>query len=455
MGDFTMPSLGADMEAGTVVEWRVQPGDAVRRGDIVAVVDTEKSTIEVEVFEDGVVTELLVPEGEEVPVGTPLARLRAEVAEPSADQPATTAPEPAPHGPSSHRVVSPLVRHRAEELHVDLATVHGTGAGASITRDDVEHAAPAEAAGATTPVRAPDERLHPAPPAPPPGGGRVRATPRARKLAAEQGIDLSGVVGRGPGGAVVGDDVPRAGGGPLPPAPADTGPKDVQTSRRAAVAALMARSKREIPHYYLSSTIDFGPARDWLDRHNGERPVTERVLPAAVLLTAVARAAIEVPAVNGHYVDGAARLQEGVDLGVAISLRGGGLIAPAIRDAHLLGVDRMMAALRDLVPRARRGVLRGAEMTDPSITVTNLGDQGVEEVLPVIYPPQVAMVGLGTIVERPWAIDGMLTIRPVVTASLAGDHRATDGHDGARFLTVLARLLQDPERLEGDDHGAH
>ena len=383
-----MPSLGADMEAGTVVEWRVQPGDAVRRGDIVAVVDTEKSTIEVEVFEDGVVTELLVPEGEEVPVGTPLApicawrwrnrrptslRRRRRSRRRTALPPTEWSHPWSGTGPRSSTSTS--------------RTVHGTGAGASITRDDVEHAAPAEVAGATTPVRAPDERSHPAPPAPPPpGGGRVRATPRARKLAAEQGIDLSGVVGRGPGGAVVGDDVPRAGGGPLPPAPADTGPKDVQTSRRAAVAALMARSKREIPHYYLSSTIDFGPARDWLDRHNGERPVTERVLPAAVLLTAVARAAIEVPVVNGHYVDGAARLQEGVDLGVAISLRGGGLIAPAIRDAHLLGVDRMMAVLRDLVPRARRGVLRGAEMTDPSITVTNLGDQGVEEVLPVIYP---------------------------------------------------------------------
>ena len=447
-----MPSLGADMEAGTVVEWRVQPGDTVRRGDIVAVVDTEKSTIEVEVFEDGVVAELLVPEGEEVPVGTPLARLRAEAAEPSADQPAT--PAPAPHLPPSPRVVSPLVRHRAEELHVDLAAVRGTGQGGAITRHDVEDAASAEPARSPTPARAAEPGPRPDPLSSPTGGGRLRATPRARKLAAERGIDLSDVVGRGPDGAIVGDDLPRAHGATPPPEPAAAEQGDIRTSRRTAVAALMARSKREIPHYYLSSTIDLGAVSEWLARHNDERPVTERVLPAAVLMTAVARAAVEVPVVNGHFVDGAARLHEGVDLGVAISLRGGGLIAPAIRDAHLLGVDRMMTTLRDLVPRARRGVLRSSEMTDPSITVTNLGDQGVEEVLPVIYPPQIAMVGLGTIVERPWAIDGMLTIRPVVTVSLAGDHRATDGHEGARFLTVLERLLQDPERLEGDGSGA-
>ena len=165
-----MPSLGADMESGTVVEWRVRPGDAVRRGDIVAVVDTEKSTIEVEVFEDGVVAELLVPEGEEVPVGTPLARLRAEAAEPSPDQPAP--PAPTPHPPPASRVVSPLVRHQAEELHVDLGAVHGTGPGASITRDDVEHAAPAEPAPRSEPATA-EPRPAPGAILQPPGRGRL------------------------------------------------------------------------------------------------------------------------------------------------------------------------------------------------------------------------------------------------------------------------------------------
>ncbi len=450
-----MPSLGADMEVGTVVEWRVRPGDEVHRGDIVAVVDTEKSTIEVEVFEDGVVAELLVPEGQEVPVGTPLARLGAEGPEPRTAE-RLAAREPTPRIPPQSRVVSPLVRHQAEELHVDLGAVHGTGPGASITRDDVEHAAPAEPAPRSEPTAA-EPRPRPVVTSGPPGRGRLRATPRARKLAEEQGIDLTTVVGSGPDGAVRGDDVTGSQSTTerpaSPPRATDGEQGDIRSSRRRAVAALMARSKREIPHYYLSSTIDLGEVMEWLARHNDERPVADRILPAAVLMTAVARAAAEVPVVNGHFLEGAARLHDGVDLGVAISLRGGGLIAPAIRAAHLLGIDRMMATLRDLVPRARRGVLRSSEMTDPSITVTNLGDQGVESVLPVIYPPQLAMVGLGRIVERPWALDGMLAVRPVVTASLAGDHRATNGHDGARFLTVLDRLLQDPERLEGDDHG--
>jgi pyruvate dehydrogenase E2 component (dihydrolipoamide acetyltransferase) len=136
-----------------------------------------------------------------------------------------------------------------------------------------------------------------------------------------------------------------------------------------------------------------------------------------------------------------------VHLGVAISLRGGGLVAPALRGAHELDLDALMRALRDLVSRARAGVLRASEMTDPTITVTNLGDRGVESVYGVIYPPQVAMVGFGRISERPWAVEGLLGVRPLVVVTLAADHRASDGHDGARFLDSIARHLQHPEEL--------
>ncbi len=207
----------------------------------------------------------------------------------------------------------------------------------------------------------------------------------------------------------------------------------------------MARSKREVPHYYLRTTVDLGAVRSWLDVVNQDRPPAERVVPAAVLCWAVARAAAANPGINGHWVDGAFRPAVGVQLGLAVSLRGGGLLAPVVHDAERLAADEMMRRMRDLIDRTRHGGLKASEMSDPSITVTNLGDTGVEEVYGVIYPPQVAMVGIGKVVERPWVVDGRVLVRPVVTVTLAGDHRATNGHEGARFLTTLDRLLQDPE----------
>ena len=215
---------------------------------------------------------------------------------------------------------------------------------------------------------------------------------------------------------------------------------------RHAIGELMARSKREIPHYYLATTIDLAPATAWLAERNAQRPVTERLLPAALLLKATALAGREVPAVNGFW-DGGFQPAPGVHLGVAVSLRAGGLVAPAIHDADALTLDELMAALRDLVERARAGRLRSSEMSDPTLTVTNLGDQGAEEVHGVIYPPQVALVGFGRIVERPWAADGLLGVRPTVRATLAADHRATDGHVGSLFLATIDTLLRAPEEL--------
>jgi pyruvate dehydrogenase E2 component (dihydrolipoamide acetyltransferase) len=209
----------------------------------------------------------------------------------------------------------------------------------------------------------------------------------------------------------------------------------------------MARSKREIPHYYLSTTIDVTNAQDWLRAENERRPVSERLLFAAIALRAVVLAAGEVPEMNGHWVDGDFRPAGTVHLGVAVSLRGGGLIAPAIRNAEGLTVDELMARLRDVGRRARTGTLRASELSDPTITVTNLGDQGVDSVYGVIYPPQVALVGLGRLTERPWAVDGLLGVRPVLTVTLAADHRASDGHRGSLFLAAISRHLDRPEEL--------
>jgi pyruvate dehydrogenase E2 component (dihydrolipoamide acetyltransferase) len=211
----------------------------------------------------------------------------------------------------------------------------------------------------------------------------------------------------------------------------------------------MARSKREIPHYHLAETVPMRAALDALRAFNAERPVTQRVLPAALLLKAVALAASEVPEVNGLHVDGSFRPSKAVHLGVAISLRGGGLVAPALHDVAAKPIGVLMSELADLVRRARAGSLRSSEMSDPTLTVTNLGDTGVDAVYGVIYPPQVALVGLGRIVERPWVDAGQLVVMPTVTATLAADHRVSDGHRGARFLVLLREQLQQPQDLLG------
>jgi pyruvate dehydrogenase E2 component (dihydrolipoamide acetyltransferase) len=216
---------------------------------------------------------------------------------------------------------------------------------------------------------------------------------------------------------------------------------------RQSIAALMTTSNREIPHYHLTATIDLHACREWVHARNRELPVEERLVPSALMLLATARAARAVPELNGHWLEGAFRPADTVDLGLILSLRRGGLLVPVVHDADTLTVGRMMATMRELTSRARAGRLRGSDLAPPSLTVSNLGDQGVESVHGVIYPPQVALVGFGAVSERPWAVDGLLGVRPLVTATLAGDHRATDGATGARFLRHLDRLLQRPEEL--------
>jgi pyruvate dehydrogenase E2 component (dihydrolipoamide acetyltransferase) len=216
---------------------------------------------------------------------------------------------------------------------------------------------------------------------------------------------------------------------------------------RQAIAAAMARSKREIPHFYLASTIDLEPALVWLDAENARRPVPDRLLAGVLLLKAAALALRDFPELNARWEEGRIVPVASIHLGVAIALRGGGLVAPALHDADGLPLDALMGAFRDLVQRVRAGSLRSSQLSDPTVTVTSLGELGVDTVFPVIYPPQVAIVGFGRIVRRPWVVGDALVARRVVTATLAADHRVTDGHRAGRFLDTLDRLLQEPVHL--------
>jgi pyruvate dehydrogenase E2 component (dihydrolipoamide acetyltransferase) len=386
-----MPALGADMESGTVLEWFVHAGDTVHRGDLVAVVHTDKADIEVEIFEDGVIGELLVPVGEEVDVGTPLARLEsARSATSAAPQPEQPPPEPQPPEPQPPEPQPP----------------------------------------------------EPQPPEQRPRGARVEVSPYARRRAVELGVDLATLEPSEAGRPITIADVEKAA------APTSRRePVDQATAMRRAIGNLMARSKREIPHYYLDHDIELGHTLAWLRARNESVPIDQRILPAALFCRAVAIAAARMPELNGFWRGDHFEPGNGVHLGVAIALRGGGLVAPAIRNADQLALPDLMSGLRDLSGRARGGRLHGSEMTDATITVTNLGDQGVRAVYGVIYPPQVALVGFGKVAERVWAAEETIGVRPVVSATLAADHRATDGHVGARFLALVERLLHRPEEL--------
>ncbi len=401
MVDFLMPSLGADMEAGTLVEWLVKPGDRVKRGDIVAVVETQKGAIEIETFQAGQVEQILVDLHSKVPVGTPLARIRTE-----------GEAKPAPAAAA------------------------------------VPPAAPVVERAPVAPGRPPPVTL--APPLPVAAAAAARISPAARKLAQERGIDLASVTGSGPDGAITIADVERRISAPAaapPLAERRKAPTLDLTAMRVAIAAAMARSKREIPHYYLEHQVEITACEQWLAEKNATLPPEDRLLLGALAIKAVALAVRRFPAFNGFYRDNKFDPSQAVHTGVAISIRGSGLAAPALHDADQLPLPELMRQMRDLIQRTRAGRIRGSEMSDSTITVSSLGERGVEALYGIIYPPQVAIVGFGKAVVRPWVVDGAIGPRSVITLTLSGDHRVSDGHAGALFLAEIGKLLQEPDKL--------
>ncbi|ARO88865.1 branched-chain alpha-keto acid dehydrogenase subunit E2 [Nitrosospira lacus] len=401
MYEFRMPSLGADMEAGILVDWLIKPGDPVKRGQVAAVVETQKGAVDVEIWESGIVDKLVVETGSKVPVGEILAFVRA---------------------PDESVAKTAQTFGKPEIPHVEAGPGHPTVELPTSRMAPVSAAASAE------------------------GETRVRVSPSARKLAEELGVDIASVRPAEPGGVVSREDVELA-AQVRKPAPKEKG-AGWQAKMRSAIAAAMSRSKREIPHYYLATDIDVTAVTGWLDAENLKRSVTERLLPVVPFMKAVALALHEVPELNGFWVDGKFQSSSTVHLGMAIAMRGGGLVAPAIHDADKKRLDELMSDLRDLITRVRSGRLRSSELSDPTITFTSLGEQGVKGVFGVIYPPQVAIIGLGKVTERPWIENGAVVVRKIATATLSADHRASDGHRGGLFLAALDRLLQKPEQLQ-------
>lgn len=399
---FQMPNLGADMEAGTLVEWRKQTGELLHRGDIIADVETQKGLIEIEVFDEGTLEKLLVKEGEKVPVGTVLALIndgKAEVSESAAPVEETQKPE----------------IHPIEDI-----------------------------------VETPHEKIE--------EGERIKISPLARKIAEANQVDISLLKGTGPEGSIVKKDVEEAiSEGEKPTQEAEKKTEETEeipakpatanaNAMRMAVAAAMSKSNREIPHYYLEKRMDMSKAMDWVKEANKERPIQKRLLPVALLIKAVAKALDEVPDLNATWENGLQRKNE-INIGFVVSLRSGGIVVPAILQTDSKTVDEIMETINDIIPRARAFKLRSSELSQSTFTITSIGEGGADKVFGLIYPPQVGIVGFGEISEQPFADEGMLGIRPVVDVTLAADHRATDGLIGSKFLAALNKHLQNPEEL--------
>lgn len=413
MSDFLMPSLGADMDSATLVEWLVKPGDSVKRGDVIAVVETAKGAIEIEVFESGEVDALLTEVDTEVEVGTPLARIRR--AQESTDAASTSAPT------AAQTATSPVST---------------------------------EALAATEPLAAEPQPPHDiAPPSPVPSpiqttkGERLRASPLARARASQQHLSLTDIKGSGPEGAIVARDLPTE-DQPTAPTTRAAGKLGFDPeAMRKAIASAMSRSKREIPHYYLQTRIDMAAANAWLSDFNREQEPAQRLILSALLLRATVLALQAYPEFNGFWQNDTYQPSADIHLGMAINIRSLGLITPALRNLEQASLAQIMLKLQDVTRRARSGGLRSSEIGTATVTVTALGERGVDTVFGVIFPPQVAILGFGRLHPEPVAIGDALAVRPIIQATLAADHRVSDGHRGGLFLDRIGQLLNDPAQL--------
>lgn len=415
----TMPSLGADMDEGKLLEWHIKPGDKINKGDLIAVVETQKAAVEIESFRSGRVQELIAKIDDIIPVGQVIATLEIETD--SAEAPAAA---------PTNQVASNLVNSNL--VDANLAALNTTAANTAAA--EVQAAQP-------SPIAAP-ETIAPAKTATA-SGERLLISPAARRLADAHKLDLTQIKGTGREGAIELRDIE-----PLVTTPAKTGAGNSLINIREAIARVMSRSKREIPHYYLQSQFVVDTLVTWLDTQNRNSPPEQRLFMPAVLMRAIVLALKTNSAMNGFYENGIFTPSSAIHLGITVSLKPDGVMTPAILDAQDLSLSELNAAFADLVQRARAGKLRNREMTDGTITVTNVGDLGADAVTGVIFAPQVALIGLGRI-HKAAVVDteGGLRAGLVLNATLSADHRVTDGLAGSKLLSTLGRLLTQPEGL--------
>jgi pyruvate dehydrogenase E2 component (dihydrolipoamide acetyltransferase) len=417
-----MPKLSDTMTDGVLLKWRKQPGDKITMGDILAEVETDKATMEMEAFDEGILHKVYVEAGGKAAVGSRIALLLEPGEKPPADDDLPAQPAPASPAPPA----APA------------------------------KAAPAKASAAATAPAAPGT---PAPAA----GGRIKSSPLARKVAAEKGVDLARVQGSGPGGRIVRQDVldaPASGGSagaPSPSALASTvgglapgSERRVPLSgMRRVIAERLVASKTQIPHFYLTIDIDAAPllrTRAEL-KAAGEGTGLDKITLNDFILRAAALAASRVPKVNAAW-DGDAIIEYGsVHLAVAVAIEDG-LLTPVIRDAQAKSLRQISVEMKDLASRARGKKLKPEEYQGGTLSVSSLGQFGVESFQAIINPPQALILAIGAITKQPVVgPDDTLTVGHRMKLGLSGDHRVIDGALGAQYAGEIKKLVENPAML--------
>ncbi|MBA6341738.1 2-oxo acid dehydrogenase subunit E2 [Colwellia sp. MB02u-10] len=436
--DITMPSLGADMSEGMLVEWLIKVGDKVKHGDIIAVLETQKGAIDMEAYHDGIITQLLVQPVNTVPVGSVLARIDTEEKSLNESKNQNTSTEDIIKEPITTEEIS------TEKIITEKITPEKIVSEKIIDEPVLLSAAALTEKPLLKPQKKIIEKLN-INTKTNNKTNRVLASPIVRKIAKAQQLDLLRIKGSGPNGGIILKDIAQ-----ITPKTRLTEGESL-TNMRSAIAAAMTKSKQEIPHFYLSVDLPINKAQQWLQQVNKDKTPQTHILLIALVLKAVAISLQKYPQLNGFYQQGHFEPVSEINIANVISLRAGGVVVPALRHVEQLSVPEIMSALRDITRRSRaieRGErLRSSELMGATITITNMGERGVDQVFGIIYPPQVAIIGVGKVKKVPQVCDEKIDIGEQITLCLSADHRVVDGMLAAKFLNSLAKNLQKPEQL--------
>jgi len=462
--EIKMPALSPTMEEGTLAKWLVKPGDEIRSGDIMAEIETDKATMEFEAVDEGTLVSIAVEEGtENVSVGTVIAVLAEEGEDADADAAAAApTPAPAPAAPPSNDgpAATPTARKLAEASGIDLNTITGTGPNGKITKDDVE-----AAGGTSAPAPAPSPAPAPAA-APAASGDRIIASPIAKRIAEQKGIDLSTITGSGPNGRIVKADVGEAKPGAAPaaaasapaPAPAPTpsvSPADggapyeeVKLNNvRKVIARRLTEAKQNIPHIYLTVDVRLDPLLKLRSQLNASLEADGVKLSVNdLIIKALARALQREPQCNVSFQGDVMHQYSRQDISVAVAAPSG-LITPIITDAGNKGLAQISTEMKELAGKARDGKLQPHEYQGGTASLSNLGMFGTKQFDAVINPPQAMILAVGAGEQRPFVVDGALQVATVMSVTGSFDHRAIDGVDGAKLLDQFRSLIENPMGL--------